>query len=313
MVSVCMITYNHEKYISQAIESILTQKVNFPIELVIGEDNSSDNTRKICILYYEKYPDIIKLRLSDKNLGMMPNFIENLKACKGNYIALLEGDDYWTDPLKLQKQVDFLELNPDYVMCCHNVKIEKNNGEIEYISDKLKVKKETYTMEDLCSDMSIHTSSLLYRNNLLKEFPDMLYKCTIGDFALRILIAEHGKTKYMDEVMSAYRIHSGGIFSGAGLRYAENVISTLGLLDTYYKGKYRAYFYPKDKMLVLYWDAFIYYCQSRHFRKIFYYAFKLFTTLKFSTKNPYKVTRIGIIKQLIFVFAKSKNKTFRLQ
>src|ERR1700739_2391661 len=112
LISVCMITYNHEKYIAQAIESVLAQKTNFPVELVIGDDYSTDSTRKICLDYKKKHPDILKLRFPDKNMGMMPNFIANLKECDSRYIALLEGDDYWTDPYKLQKQFDFLEANP---------------------------------------------------------------------------------------------------------------------------------------------------------------------------------------------------------
>mgnify|MGYP001248218371 CR=1 FL=1 len=115
LVSVHMITYNHEKYIAQAIEGVLMQKTNFLFELVIGEDCSTDSTRVICKEYADRYPNIIKL-LPDagKNLGMMENAIRTTMACTGKYIALCEGDDYWTDPYKLQKQVDFLEAHNDY-------------------------------------------------------------------------------------------------------------------------------------------------------------------------------------------------------
>ncbi|MDF1549683.1 MAG: glycosyltransferase, partial [Bacteroidales bacterium] len=126
--SVCMITYNHEKYIGQAIEGVLMQKTNFDIELLIGEDFSNDNTRNICMGYKNKYPDKIKLLLREKNIGMMRNFIQTLNTCKGKYIALCDGDDYWTDPLKLQKQVDFLEANPEYALCYHRVNILTHNG-----------------------------------------------------------------------------------------------------------------------------------------------------------------------------------------
>jgi glucosyltransferase len=117
-----MITYNHEPYIKQAIESVLMQRCNFPIELVIGEDCSKDETNRICEEYAKDNP-IINLLTSLSNLGMMPNLIRTLDACNGKYIAMLEGDDYWIDPLKLQKQVDFLEANEEYGLCCTDFNI----------------------------------------------------------------------------------------------------------------------------------------------------------------------------------------------
>ena len=122
-VSVCIITYNHARFIGQALESALMQKTNFDYEIVIGEDCSTDNTGLICKKYAEMYPDKIRLLQNDKNLGVIENFKRTLYACKGEYVALLEGDDYWTDELKLQKQVDFLESNRDYAIVFHNAEI----------------------------------------------------------------------------------------------------------------------------------------------------------------------------------------------
>jgi len=116
LVSVWMITYNHEKYIAQAIDSILTQKTNIDYEIVIGDDYSTDRTREIVLEYKSKHPEKIKLLLQKKNVGLMQNFIDTLKACTSKYIALLEGDDYWTDPKKLQKQIDYMSANPQCVM-----------------------------------------------------------------------------------------------------------------------------------------------------------------------------------------------------
>ncbi|MCF6185625.1 MAG: glycosyltransferase, partial [Bacteroidales bacterium] len=113
-VSILMLTYNHEKFIAQAIESVLMQKVSFNYELIIGDDCSQDNTQKIIREYQKKHPDIIKPVLRTKNIGANNNFVDIFKKATGKYIALLEGDDYWTDPNKLQKQVDFLEANPEY-------------------------------------------------------------------------------------------------------------------------------------------------------------------------------------------------------
>jgi len=116
-VSACIITYNHEGFIRECLEGAVNQKVNFEYEIVIGEDNSSDSTKQICIEYAEKYPNLIKFFAREKNLGMIGNWINTIKNCKGKYIALCEGDDYWTDPLKIQKQVEFFEANPYFGLC----------------------------------------------------------------------------------------------------------------------------------------------------------------------------------------------------
>src|SRR5690606_34101688 len=125
LISVCMITYNHEAYIKQAIEGILMQQTNFDVELIIADDCSTDRTETIIRELIENHSENFKIKYyrHDINIGMMPNFIFSLKKCTGKYIALCEGDDYWTDPLKLQKQVDFLEGNPEYGICFHNVRI----------------------------------------------------------------------------------------------------------------------------------------------------------------------------------------------
>ncbi|MEM6399437.1 MAG: glycosyltransferase family 2 protein, partial [Cyanobacteria bacterium P01_D01_bin.116] len=114
MVSVSLVTFNHEKFIAQAIESVLLQEVDFSYEIIIGEDFSSDKTREIVIEYQKQYPDIIRLILPEENLGYYGQkiFVQTLQACRGKYIALLDGDDYWTTPNKLQQQVDFLDNHP---------------------------------------------------------------------------------------------------------------------------------------------------------------------------------------------------------
>src|ERR1700676_449892 len=114
--SVMMITYNHERYIAQAIESILAQKVNFDYELVIGEDCSTDGTRAVILDFHRRYPSRIVPLLRERNLGGPRNFLGTLAACRGKYLALLEGDDYWICTDKLQRQVDFLEANPAWAI-----------------------------------------------------------------------------------------------------------------------------------------------------------------------------------------------------
>ena len=129
LVNVCMITYNHRFFISEAIESILQQETDFDYMLLIGEDNSTDGCREICEQYAARFPEKIRLITSSVNVGMMQNFLRTYRACEAPYIAFCEGDDYWTDTKKLQKQVDFMEHNPNYSSCFHNVTIRSSNAE----------------------------------------------------------------------------------------------------------------------------------------------------------------------------------------
>jgi len=123
LLSVCSTTYNHVNFIKQAIDGFLVQKVDFAWEIIIADDFSTDGTREILLEYKNKYPDLIKLILQEKNVGAAQNCIDLITTPKSKYIALCDGDDYWTDPLKLQKQVVFLEANPDFAICFHNAAV----------------------------------------------------------------------------------------------------------------------------------------------------------------------------------------------
>lgn len=118
-VSVFMLTYNHEASLSRALKSVFDQQHNFSFEVIIGDDRSTDGTRQIIADYQQKYPGVIKAILNRRNIGVSRNAINVFKACKGDYIAILDGDDYWTDTSKLKRQIDFLESNPDFVLSCH--------------------------------------------------------------------------------------------------------------------------------------------------------------------------------------------------
>lgn len=210
IINVCMITYNQEPYIRDAIEGVLKQKCNFPIELIIGEDFSTDRTRQICEEYASKFPEIYLLP-SETNLGMMGNFIRTLEECTGKYIALCEGDDYWTDPFKLQKQIDFLEANPDFAICFHDVMILKNGEAVhDYITRE--VTEETDILE-LAKGNFIHTPSVVFRNKLFKNLPEQFSKGFVGDYFLHLLNAQYGKIKKLKEIMAVYRVHEGGVHS----------------------------------------------------------------------------------------------------
>jgi glycosyltransferase involved in cell wall biosynthesis len=207
-----MITYNQEKYIAKAIDSVLMQKCNFDYEIVIGEDCATDNTRNILREYKEKYTEKIKLLLNERNIGMLPNLIQTLKAAKGKYIALLEGDDYWTDPYKLQKQVDFLENHPDYVLCSHNGTILDEIG-TDRTGQKLipSDKDFDFKTEDLIINNRASTLTVMFRNGLIKQFPDWYTKFPGGDRSLYIILSQYGKMRHLEFDGAVYRLNYGGI------------------------------------------------------------------------------------------------------
>jgi glycosyltransferase involved in cell wall biosynthesis len=235
-VSVLVITYNNERFITEAIDSIVTQKVNFDYEIIIGEDCSTDRTREIVIDFRDRYPDKIHLLLNEKNVGGRRNFIQILKVSRGDYIAILEGDDYWTSPNKLQKQVDFLDNHPDFTICFHSAGwLDQESGEIKSWKYGPPVIKPYYTIDDLLEHSNfIPTCSVMFRNNLLGEFPKWFWEAGIGDFPLHILNAQHGKIGYIDEAMSVYRVHGAGIRSGS-----SPTVRLERLIDTYDLVNYR--------------------------------------------------------------------------
>lgn len=203
-VSIFMMVYNHEKYIKEALNGVLMQKYNFDYEIVIGEDCSTDESRNIILEYSKQFPGKFKLLLHNTNIGAQKNQLAVLENCIGQYIAMCEGDDYWTDPFKLQKQVDFLEANPDYVLSFHQVNILKTNGEI--VNDFITKVPENYeTIETLARlGNYIHTPSVVFRN-VIKEFPFEFSQTPIGDYFLYMMLAEHGKLKYLEDNMAVYR------------------------------------------------------------------------------------------------------------
>ena len=216
VVSICSITYNHERYIEEAIDSFLMQETNFPFEILIDEDFSTDNTAKKIKPYIEKYPQIIKANLRKKNIGAMANFLASMKRAQGKYIALCEGDDYWTDTNKLQKQVDFLEKNLDYgLVCTDMVKyIQKDKTFIDSNIIPLGQSYPTtmtakgYVYEELMIGKSqIWTLTVCFRNSLLDDMPILdSAKVFTGDALLYMHIALKSKIKYFQDKTAVYRV-----------------------------------------------------------------------------------------------------------
>lgn len=218
-VSVAMTTYNHEEFIAQAIESVLMQQTDFEYELIIGEDCSTDQTRNIVQEYAEKHPNLIKTLLHPHNLGPAHspgkhNFVSVLEACQGDYIAILEGDDYWIDPYKLQKQVEFLEANEDYVLVCANAL--RTSDQNEFTTARLKhiqLGEFDFSIRDLFLRNPVITLTVMFRNYLIKKFPEIFFVSYHGDWPLYMLLCQYGKGHFMNQVFGVYRSHNHSVIS----------------------------------------------------------------------------------------------------
>ncbi len=214
LVTICTITYNQQEYIEDALKSILMQKTNFPFQVIISDDCSTDNTAQIIKKYEKMYPDKIKAFYNNQNIGAHQNYIFCLSQAKSKYLVVNEGDDYFLDPYKLQKQVDFLEKNPDYSICFHPVKIIYENSKKIRTYPKNTLFNHNFNFKTLLEHNFIQTNSAMYRwgfcdTNIKEVFPRDILP---GDWYLHLLHAKTGKIKMLKSKMSAYRKHSGGIW-----------------------------------------------------------------------------------------------------
>lgn len=216
LISIVVMTYNHGKYIRQALDSILMQKRTFDIEILIGDDCSADDTPQIIAEYARNYPNIIKAVLRKHNLGATKNSYKLFRAAKGDYIAILEGDDYWTDEKKLMKQFQFLESNPEYAACCCEFRYVDENGaplfkeKEKRLRGQLYETERIYTLKQLCeSRLPSQAGTLLFKNIFLNSDINtkVIYQAhpVIGDYTLAMLILAVGKIYRLKDVMSHYR------------------------------------------------------------------------------------------------------------
>jgi glycosyltransferase involved in cell wall biosynthesis len=228
ILSICMITYNHEKFILEALKGVFNQKFNFKCELIIYDDCSTDSTVEIIKKYFEETDSIfdsINLNVNPTNLGVSKNFYSSLIRCNGKYIALCEGDDFWIDSLKVKKQVDFLENNDSYVMVYHPVKILDSK---EYLEDYFNLKKipETSTYNDFLNFGNyVQTCSVVFKN-VVKNFP--IEKVNyLNDYILWFWISQFGKVYRIDEIMSIYRFSSGVWYNLSDFKKEMHTLNTL--------------------------------------------------------------------------------------
>jgi glycosyltransferase involved in cell wall biosynthesis len=211
--SVLMVTYNHERFIAQAIESVLAQDLREPFELVIGDDSSPDGTRTVAESYAQVHPGRIRVLPPQSRLGGRANYVRTHGACRGQYVAQLDGDDYWTHPEKLRRQIELLDANPGFAWCFHAA-LETNENDGKNWTWRPSGRKPRYGLEDIARENLVSSCTVTYRRGLFGEFPDWFFKPPLGDWPLHVLNSRHGQIGYIDEVWAVHRHHSGGKWTG---------------------------------------------------------------------------------------------------
>lgn len=222
-ISVAVICYNQEKFIEQTLNGVAIQNFTGTMEIVIGDDRSTDRTRELIRNFAEKRDDV-RLLFHERNLGMVGNWTTTIDACKGRYIALCEGDDYWTDPLKLQRQFDLMEEHPEHSQCWHPVGVVEEGVQRPYPYAR---SVEIADTQDIVKSHFIPTCSLFFRNGLITTWSKWVNKVMSMDIALELMLSLYGTAVRIDEVMAAYRQHPGGISKSA--HHAR--VGQLSLLD----------------------------------------------------------------------------------
>jgi glycosyltransferase involved in cell wall biosynthesis len=243
LVSILCDTYNHEKYISQALDSFIMQQTIFPFEIIVHDDASTDNTAQIIREYELKYPNLFvpiyqsENQYSKKDVNIWTDI--TFPKARGKYIALCEGDDYWTDPYKLQKQVDFLETNCDYALCFHNVMfVYEDRKKRSHLFTELN-KNDFDVIDVIQRDWFIPTQSMCFRRQYLLEGLEWARYVFNGDYALQLSLAAKGKIWGMDESMAVYRRNDKSISSKArpGFHFIK-IIETLSFFNLFTNFKY---------------------------------------------------------------------------
>ena len=240
-VSVVMLAYNVGRYVETAIRGVLGQQTNYPVQLVIAEDCSTDDTRAICLRSKERYPDRITLLLHERNMGLQRNFMDAHRHCTGEYIAICDGDDYWFDRRKLQRMTDFMDTHPRYAICFHRVINFYEEDRSKSLSNG--GQRTVTTLLDLARSNYITNSSSLFRRNYYVTLPGWFADITSCDYAMHVLNAQHGDIYYFRCPMAVYRKHAQGVWSEA--KTAKMLMTALDvrekLLDYFGNGRIDVY------------------------------------------------------------------------
>lgn len=286
VVSVCITAYNHGKYIAQALDSILMQEVDFRYEIVVGEDCSTDNTRQILLAYKEKFPDKFKLLLHEKNMGAKKNVITTLKNCSGKYIAMLDGDDYWIDPKKLQIQIDLMERFPECHMSFHPAEARIENAESGKVIARHAKKNKIFTASEviLGGGGFSPTGATIFNREVIDNLPEFFEETPVGDYYMQILGSVHGGALYIDRVMSVYRQGIEGSWShemknidiDKKIKLHHAYMKALHDLDAHLNKKYHTEFEQKR-------SGYYYYMAIFYLKNNMYKEFKQNMELSFNT------------------------------
>jgi glycosyltransferase involved in cell wall biosynthesis len=220
-VTVFLTTYNHEPFIVDALETVLGQRTDFEFAVVVLEDCSTDRTREILELFHSRHPERLRLVLAERNLCSNAPLARELAACPSPYAAFLDGDDFWSSPHKLQRQVDFLDAHPDCAICCHEVTILHEDGRREGWMERYGPQKPLRGLAELLTGNFIPGCSAMVRRALVPRLPAWFDDCSSADSALYILYAQHGDIGYLPQDMGVYRLHRGGIW--ASMDYAAQL------------------------------------------------------------------------------------------
>lgn len=240
LVSVCCTTFNHEHFIEKALESFLMQKTDFDFEILIHDDASSDRTQELITRFQSKNRFIIKPIFQETNQWSRgrkgQNRLNNFPRATGKYIALCEGDDYWTDPLKLQKQVDFLEKNENFAGSFHRVRVFNENEQSTVLSQDFE--KDIFSLKDLSKSVMINTCSFVFKSDILTSPASKILIDYARDFTLFLVAAKNGNIKFHDDIMATYRISGQGIWAGdhSSKKYLDHYMFVKGIVDTIAEG-----------------------------------------------------------------------------
>jgi len=246
LVDVVTPTYNQEQYLAQALDSALAQQTSFSVRLMVGDDCSTDGTSDIIAGYARRYPGRINAVYRHRNLGAAKNGSLLCASCNAKYLALLDGDDYWTCDYKLQRQVDFLEKHPDFAMCFHNAhNLHPDGHRTDYLATYGLPRKNSYGLTDVLTRNPIPTCSIVCRRQALGHLPPEYLRIPAGDRMLVVILAQSGRLGYIDEAWGIRRVHEGGIVS---LKSRENklliTIECLEIINSYLGRRYERVLRP---------------------------------------------------------------------
>jgi len=287
-VSICCITYNHENYIKDALDGFLMQKTNFPYEIIINDDASQDRTAEIIREYQVKFPDILKPIFQEENQfsqGVHPFTGIVFPVANGKYIALCEGDDYWTDPQKLQKQVDFFETHPDFTICTHHAQVlNMETGEFTVKTPSF-VNPTVLTLKDLMGgDNGGPTCSIMFRNGVFDHYPESFKKIRGGDVPLQVICTSKGKLMCLTDEMGVFRVHNRGSYYylskdayAQGIPKKEllyhNMLYQNRILQRHFRYRYW-YLIPRQN-LYIHWNQSRYYLNRHYLKSVYFFLISI--------------------------------------